>query len=367
MTALLVLAMFVGFVLVDLAVRQLRERTAARTARRHREAVLATSIRLDFSQEAKSLKRVEVPHAKARILAVDDETVVLEGLRRVLVVAGYSVDTVESGAEALGLVRHRDYDFVFSDLKMPNMDGVEVVRAVRHLRPDIDVAVITGYGTVETAVETVREGAMDYVQKPFTEDELLAFVDRLRLRREARLEAERRPTVRVVSPAAADDLPPEQYGIPGGFFVSDAHLWARLDPEGRVRVGVDDFARKALGRVERIQVAAGGAEIARNEVVATLHRGLECLELRAPIGGRVLEVNEALQRQPALLTDSPYDRGWLCVISPGDVSTELPALRIGRSAIEWYGAEIARFGPREGGSWSRLREHLETHDLVRAS
>ena len=167
--------MFVAFVVVDVLVRVGQRRIEEARERREREAALQTSLRLDFTHEAKSLKRVEVNDAKARILAVDDEPVVLDSFRKILVLAGFSVDTVENGPEALGLVQRRDYDFVFTDLKMPGMDGVEVVKAVRHLRPDVDVAVITGYGTIETAVETMQHGAVDYVQKPFTEDELLEF------------------------------------------------------------------------------------------------------------------------------------------------------------------------------------------------
>jgi DNA-binding NtrC family response regulator len=78
------------------------------------------------------------------------------------------VDTVESGPEALTLLRARDYDFLFTDLKMPGMDGIEVVKAAKHLRPDMEVVVITGYGTIESAVETMQFGAIDYAQKPFT-------------------------------------------------------------------------------------------------------------------------------------------------------------------------------------------------------
>ena len=359
MTALFVFALFLGFVALDFLVRRLHEHLQGRAARRHREAVLATAVRMDFSREAASLKRVEVPHARARILAVDDETVVLDSLRRVLVLAGFSVDTVETGAEALGLVRQRDYDFVFTDLKMPGMDGVEVVRAVRHLRPDIDVAVITGYGTIETAVETVREGALDYVQKPFTEDELTAFVSRLLVRRQERQELEARPTVRLISPAAADTLPGQQYGIPGGFFVAPTHLWVRLDAEGHTRIGIDDVARKAVGTLERIQLPAVGTKVSRGDVIGRLHRGLETLELHAPVAGAVTEVNEALAHHPSLMVQSPYDRGWLCVITPADVSAELAHLRIGRAALAWYRDEAERL--RVAGPtlpWSRVGAEL---------
>src|SRR5262245_19818478 len=172
MTALLVVLMFAALVLTDVLVRYATRRMHEARLRREREAVLSAAVRLDFTHEARTLKRVDVPQPKARILAVDDEPVILEVFRRVLVMEGYSVDTVESGQEALGLVQRRDYDFVFTDLKMPGMDGVEVVKAVHHLRPDIDLAVITGYATIESAVETMQFGAVDYVQKPFTADEL---------------------------------------------------------------------------------------------------------------------------------------------------------------------------------------------------
>ncbi|HEX9082381.1 MAG TPA: hypothetical protein VF768_08880, partial [Holophagaceae bacterium] len=105
MTALLILLMFVAFVGIDFAVRTTLRHLREKRERLAREAVLTEAIRLDYTQEAKSLKRVEVDHPKARILAVDDEAVVLDSFRRILVLEGYSVDTVETGPEALGLVQ----------------------------------------------------------------------------------------------------------------------------------------------------------------------------------------------------------------------------------------------------------------------
>ena len=142
----IILTTILVFILVDLLLRFLLRRARDAKARREREEAL------DVSDEAPSLTRVELEQPKARILAVDDEKIVLDSLRKMLALAGYSIDTVEDGREALGLVSKRDYDFVFTDLKMPGMDGVEVTQAVRHLRPDIDVVVITGYATIETAV-----------------------------------------------------------------------------------------------------------------------------------------------------------------------------------------------------------------------
>jgi CheY-like chemotaxis protein len=342
MTALLVLALLVGFIAVDLAVRTLARRREQAQLRRERQAALETRVRLEFDDAARSLERVELPAARARILAIDDEPVVLDSLRKILVLEGYSVDTVASGPEALGLVRRRDYDFVFTDLKMPGMDGVEVVKAVRQLRPDIDIVVITGYATIETAVETMQHGAVDYVQKPFTADELAGLVRKFVLRREARLEAERQAAVRVVAPAVAESAGREDYCIAGGFFLSAGHVWARLEPGGQVRIGVDDFARKALGPIERVELPAPEVDVTRGAQLFGVGAGGRIARFRAPLGGKVVATNGALAPDAAPLRESPYERGWVCLIEPSDLAAELPLLRIGRPAVEWYREEVER-------------------------
>src|SRR5664279_1748120 len=102
MTAILILFMFVAFVGMDFLVRTTLRRRREHRERQAREAVLNTSIKLDFTHEAKSLKRVEVPNPKARILAVDDEAVVLDSFRRILVLEGFSVDTVGTALRPWG-------------------------------------------------------------------------------------------------------------------------------------------------------------------------------------------------------------------------------------------------------------------------
>ncbi len=342
MTALLVLLLVVIFVVADILVRVVSKRLAAARDRRERQAVLETALRLSFADEAKSLKRAEVPGARARILAVDDEAVVLDGFRKILVLAGFSVDTVESGPEALTLLRARDYDFLFTDLKMPGMDGVEVVKAARHLRPDTDVVVITGYGTIETAVETMQFGAVDYVQKPFTEEELVSMANRLQIRREARLAAQSRPTVHVVTPAMAEIVAGGEYCVPGGAFVSPEHAWARIDTDGQVLAGLDDFARKALKKVEKVELPAVGARVRRGEPLFVVRRGDQSVRFRAPVSGEVTEVNQALVRTPQLAVESPYDQGWVCLVRPSDLAADLGGLRIGKPVVAWYQDEVVR-------------------------
>jgi FixJ family two-component response regulator/glycine cleavage system H lipoate-binding protein len=360
MTALLVVLLCVLFIGIDFAVRAVGKRMDAVRERREREAVLKTAVQLDFASEAKSLKRAEIPNARGRILAVDDEAVILDSFRKILVLAGFSVDTVQTGQEALMLVRQNDYDFVFTDLKMPAMEGTEVVKAVKHLRPDLDVAVITGFGTIETAVETMTYGAVDYVQKPFTEEELVAFANRMLIKRQARQDAQSKPSVRIVAPALAEVVASKEFCVPGGAFVAPGHAWAQIEADGGVCVGLDDFARKAVGKVERIDLPAPGTKVERGDVLFVLRRGDELLRFRAPVGGTVKQANADLQRETSLLLQSPYDRGWVCVLTPSALSADLATLRIGNPVVAWYQDEVTRLRKAAAASqsgtlrWSEL-------------
>lgn len=364
MTAILILFMFVAFVGIDFLVRTALRRMRETRERQAREAVLNTSIRLDFTHEAKSLKRVSVPNPKARILAVDDEAVVLDSFRRILVLEGFSVDTVEHGPEALGLVQRNDYDFVFTDLKMPDMDGVEVVKAVKHLRPDVDVVVITGYGSIDTAVQTLQHGACEYVQKPFTADELAEFAKKLLIKREARIEAARRPSVRVVTPEMAEVVSASEFCVPGGAFISPGHAWVRIESEGQVRIGIDDFMRKALGTVKEVILPVRGKTIHQGETLFTLKGADGTVHVASPLTGRIEHDNVGLKSDPAELTHSPYGSGWVCLMTPSDLATELPSLKIGKPVIDWYQEEIARLrtsnGPQASGTldWSAFEQQF---------
>ena len=200
---IIIIPVIVMFFFLNIAARVLYGRLQEIKRQAEREEALAESFNLDFTLESKTLKRVEIKEPKARILCVDDEEVILDGFRKILAMSGYAVDTVETGQEALGLIQTRDYDFVFTDLKMPLMSGTDVAKSVKHLRPDIDVIIITGYATVETAVECMKHGAMDYVEKPFSEDELRIFVKHALIKRQDRIQKQAESGVQLPGSAAS--------------------------------------------------------------------------------------------------------------------------------------------------------------------
>ena len=116
--------------------------------------------------------------AGAKVLVVDDEPVVNESCRRVLAREGFEVNTTESGQDGLSRAFAQHFDLVITDLKMPDLDGMEIVRTLRSQRPRTAVVVITGYGTVASAVEATRLGVSDYIEKPFTPAQLAQAVQR---------------------------------------------------------------------------------------------------------------------------------------------------------------------------------------------
>jgi len=106
------------------------------------------------------------------VLVVDDEAVIRAGVKRVLAGMGLLTETSASGNLALEILQDKDFDLVITDLKMPGIGGMEVLKAIKILQPEVPVMIITGYATVETAVEAIKNGAFDYLAKPFTPEQL---------------------------------------------------------------------------------------------------------------------------------------------------------------------------------------------------
>ncbi len=107
-----------------------------------------------------------------KILVVDDEEGVRELCERVLKKKGYIVHLAENGAEALEILWNNKYNVAIVDLKMANVDGMEVLKAVKENYPETDVIIITGFGTIRSAVEAIQQGAANYLPKPFDIEEL---------------------------------------------------------------------------------------------------------------------------------------------------------------------------------------------------
>lgn len=110
---------------------------------------------------------------KKRMMVIDDDQVIRKGLKRILEQAGYEVEDFASGHLAIEELQLQSFDLVITDLKMPGMSGLDVLKAINVLQPEVPIVLITGYATVETAVEAMKHGAVDFIPKPFTPKDLL--------------------------------------------------------------------------------------------------------------------------------------------------------------------------------------------------
>ncbi len=123
-----------------------------------------------------------------KVLVVDDESVIRRGLCRVMEGRGYLAEASESGFGAIEKLQKAPFNIVITDLKMPGMDGIEVLKAIKILQPDVPVIIITGYSTVDTAVEAMKNGAFDYISKPFTPEQVIAMVEKALEQRAAQMQ-----------------------------------------------------------------------------------------------------------------------------------------------------------------------------------
>ena len=117
--------------------------------------------------------------SQVHILVVDDERNIRNNLKMVLEAAGYTVDTASNGDEALLRVKEGRYDIVFVDIQMPKMGGLELLGYLRGLRPKMPVVMLTAYGTVSRAVEAMKLGAVDFLEKPFDPKNLLLLCEEI--------------------------------------------------------------------------------------------------------------------------------------------------------------------------------------------
>ncbi|PLX32039.1 MAG: hypothetical protein C0600_03910 [Ignavibacteria bacterium] len=147
--------------------------------------------------------------------------------------------------------------------------------------------------------------------------------------------------------AAADAAPAaglrETVRIPKSVFFHPGHTWARLQDGDHLEVGIDDFVQKALGSIDGVTVPAVGEFVRQGDPVITLRHDNKELHLVAPASGQVQSINTDALENPQLLRENPYREGWLMMIKPSELASNLGMLHVAESAVNWIKEEISRF------------------------
>ncbi len=257
----------------------------------------------------------------ARILVIDDEEILHVSLRRTLGRQGHEVDAVLSGPEGLKLMASGDYDLVITDLMMPDMDGIELLECMHEQNISIPVLMITGYPSIRTAVKALRLGAVDYLAKPFTRDELMGPVNRTLRIGMAAVAAEPAP---AAPPPQADGYEvPEQQLTPGNRYYLRKHSWAVYQQDGTMQVGIESSFLQSIGAI---------ASIALPEETDLVEQGFIGFRIKTvddeehgvfmPLSGQVIAVNREAAVDPGSITAET----WLVQVVPDHLDTELSML-----------------------------------------
>jgi CheY-like chemotaxis protein len=247
-----------------------------------------------------------------KILVVDDEITVCKSIRNAILCDEYTVDTALSGEEALKKDQQECYDLVITDLMMPGISGLDLLKTLKQKRSEANVIMVTGYPTIKTAVQSIKIGAFDYIPKPFTPDQLRSLVSRVfkKIEREEK-------TAREPAPAK----------MPPGLHYMIGHTWLRKESGGLITVGVVQDFLKPVGIITHLVLP---------RVNDTVNQGEECANITdadqfnhriwSPASGRIVEVNVMLKEDPSLLRKDPYGEGWLFQMEPINLEEDLKGL-----------------------------------------
>ena len=247
---------------------------------------------------------------KVRVLIIDDEEIVHASVGRILSRAGFATEAVFSAQEGLERLDEGSYSLIITDLMMPLMNGIELLRALNERKSRVPVMMITGYPTISTALQAMRLGAMDYLAKPFTRKELLSPVQRaLRLEHDD-------------EPAIADGAPTLDKAslVPGTEVYLPHHSWARYCQDGVFEIGIEESFLAGVGGVVVSLSCPVETELADQGTIGihlTTREGEEH-GVAMPLTGQVMQINLSALDDPT----SIGPQTWLLRLIPSQVIEE---------------------------------------------
>jgi CheY-like chemotaxis protein/glycine cleavage system H lipoate-binding protein len=252
------------------------------------------------------------------ILVVDDDSTITGSVRRICSAEGLTVDEAQSATAGFQLLERCSYRLIFSDIKMAGVDGFELLAHVAAKRIMTPVVMVTGYATEDNAIRAMFSGAIDFLPKPFTADEVLAV-----LRRGLRYEK-----LKAAEAAAQKSSGPTPYAPCRKTYRRLGHVsWVTMERQGTALVGACDPFMRTLGGLRGVELDPVGSEAVRGRRCAGLLSADGLTHgLMSPVSGRIVELNAKAVSRRTLVEKHPYDKGWLYRILPCDPGPELEQL-----------------------------------------
>lgn len=251
------------------------------------------------------------------ILVIDDEAIVCESFKRILSNKGYKVDSKTEPYEGLEMALSNKYDLVFLDLKMDKLDGMDLFNELRKKDPDMPVAVVTGYPTMDTAIESVKLHASDYILKPFTPEEILKSVNRIMPQKD-------------ISDTAVEHVPEKPAGWKPSYepIQFNRIAWIQQGKDGSVRVG-GQLPNFISCKIDGLQLPnVNETTNAGLPLAGVVLNNKSRIIIPSPLSGKIIEVNKKLAVNPSVIKANSFADSWIARIEPVDIEKDLRAARM---------------------------------------
>ncbi len=241
---------------------------------------------------------------KGKILVLDDDPVVTLSCKRILGAEGYNIITTDKGEDAIKKIKNEEFDLLITDIRLPDINGIIVLKESKIIQPKLDVVIITGYPTLEDAKESVRLGAFEYIEKPFTPEFMTnvaqkVFDQRGWILRKAFIDEFRND---IVSLRDAEN--------PVIFYKEGT--WARPIRNGMWEIGCDIRYWLLSGQLMYIDVPAELKMVVAGESFAKVLSGSgQTEDLISPMTGKVVELNGNVNTAMSALIRDNLSEGWL--------------------------------------------------------
>ena len=252
----------------------------------------------------------------SNILVIDDEQVVIDAVKKICLLDNYSVDVAMSVSQALEKISNNNYEIIISDIMLPDGDGFQILDEIRNKNIDSATIMMTGFSTVENAVNSLYKGAIDFIPKPFTVDELLNSVFRANKFRKIIAKLNQIP----VQKKSSEIL---YVNCPAKYFRLGYSSWMFRERDGSVLMGVCDLFLKTIDTVKEIEFSEAESEIVQGISCSTIISSDDrAHKILSPVSGRIVEVNNNLKANCSLIEKDPYFEGWMYRVIPVDIGYE---------------------------------------------
>jgi CheY-like chemotaxis protein len=249
------------------------------------------------------------------ILLVEDEPVVVDAACRILNSEGFTVDEVPSAEEALKRVPSGSYKLIISDLMLPGISGIELIKKIKILNATVPIIIITGYAMLENAVKSFKVGAFDLIPKPFDFEELLGVVYR------AMKYFNKAKKSKPIASSNKRKFSKEKY-----YFLGQ-HSWAKIDQTSVTTIGVGESFSKKMGTIKQVEFPMINSEVWQGNLCVRFMSNDQLIHMVwAPLSGKIIEINNEIEKNPNLINTDPVCCGWLIKIIPINLQNELENL-----------------------------------------